>query len=145
MVNSATLIGRVGKEVESAQANGKTVAKFSLATTESYKDKSGEKVENTTWHNIVVWGSLADICVKYLQKGSLVYVEGKITNRSWDDKDGNKKYMTEIVCSEMKMLGGKSEQSETKSEPKERKTAADNFSKDKASAPSEAFDDLLPF
>jgi single-strand DNA-binding protein len=143
MVNSATLIGRVGKEVESAQANGKTVAKFSLATTESYKDKSGEKQETTTWHNIVVWGALADVCVKYLQKGSLVYVEGKISNRSWDDKDGNKKYMTEIVCSEMKMLGGKNEQSENK--PTERKTAADNFSKEKASAPSEAFDDLLPF
>jgi len=146
MVNKVVLVGRVGKQPESQEANGKTVAKFSLATTESYKDKSGEKVENTTWHNIVVWGALADVCAKYLQKGSLVYVEGKITNRSWDDKDGNKKYMTEIVCSEMKMLGGKSEQSENKSEPKERKTAADNFSKEKASAPSEAFDDSqLPF
>jgi single-strand DNA-binding protein len=145
MVNSATLIGRVGKEVESAQANGKTVAKFSLATTESYKDKSGEKVETTTWHNIVVWGSLADVCAKYLQKGSLVYVEGKITNRSWDDKDGNKKYITEIVCSEMKMLGGKSEQSETKSEPKERKTAADNVKPSEQNASAETFTDELPF
>jgi single-strand DNA-binding protein len=144
MVNSATLIGRVGKEVESAQANGKTVAKFSLATTESYKDKSGEKVETTTWHNIVVWGSLADVCVKYLQKGSLVYVEGKITNRSWDDKDGNKKYMTEIVCSEMKMLGGKNEQSENK--PTERKTAADNVKPNNQSVATDDFDDSqLPF
>jgi len=130
MVNSATLIGRVGKEVESAQANGKTVAKFSLATTESYKDKSGEKQETTTWHNIVVWGALADVCVKYLQKGSLVYVEGKISNRSWDDKDGNKKYMTEIVCSEMKMLGGKNEQSGEYKAPTERKTAADNIARE---------------
>jgi single-strand DNA-binding protein len=146
MVNKVVLVGRVGKQPESQEANGKTVAKFSLATTESYKDKSGEKQETTTWHNIVVWGALADICVKYLQKGSLVYVEGKISNRSWDDKDGNKKYMTEIVCSEMKMLGGKNEQSENK--PTERKTAADTVNEKNSasqSAPAEPFDDLLPF
>jgi single-strand DNA-binding protein len=150
MVNTAILLGRVGKEVESAQANGKTVAKLSLATTESYKDKSGEKVENTTWHNIVVWGALADICVKYLQKGSLVYLEGKITNRSWDDKDGNKKYMTEIVCSEMKMLGGKNEQSDA--EPKQRKNAGDVVNERKSASqsapspvsPNDDFQDL-PF
>ena len=151
MVNTAILLGRVGKEVESAQANGKTVAKFSLATTESYKDKSGEKVENTTWHNIVVWGALADICVKYLQKGSLVYLEGKITNRSWDDKDGNKKYMTEIVCSEMKMLGGKNEQSLEHKVPAERKTAADtvnerNSASQSAPTSDNSYDDSpLPF
>jgi single-strand DNA-binding protein len=149
MVNSVTLVGRVGKQPESAQANGKTVAKFSLATTESYKDKSGEKVENTTWHNIVVWGALADVCVKYLQKGSLVYLEGKITNRSWDDKDGNKKYMTEIVCSEMKMLGGKNEQSDA--EPKQRKNAGDvvnerNSASQSAPASNDSYDDSpLPF
>jgi single-strand DNA-binding protein len=146
MVNKVVLVGRVGKQPESQEANGKTVAKFSLATSESYKDKSGEKQETTTWHNIVIWGSLADICVKYLQKGTLVYVEGKITNRSWDDKDGNKKYMTEIVCSEMKMLGGKSEQPENKSEPKERKTAADNVKPNNQSVATDDFDDSqLPF
>jgi single-strand DNA-binding protein len=148
MVNKVTLVGRVGKQPESAQANGKTVAKFTLATSESYKDKSGEKQETTTWHNIVVWGSLADICVKYLQKGSLVYLEGKITNRSWDDKDGNKKYITEIVCSEMKMLGGKNEQSAEQKAPAERKTAADNINEKNSaseSAPVETFDDDLPF
>jgi single-strand DNA-binding protein len=77
-----------------------------------------------------------------------VYLEGKITNRSWDDKDGNKKYMTEIVCSEMKMLGGKNEQSENKSEPKERKTAADTVNERSSasqSAPAETFSDDLPF
>ena len=146
MVNKVVLVGLLGKNPESQEANGKTVAKFSLATSEKYKDKSGEKQETTTWHNIVVWGSIADICVKYLQKGSLVYLEGKITNRSWDDKDGNKKYMTEIVCSEMKMLGGKSEQSEAKAEPKERKTAADNVKPSKQSGTTDDFDDSqLPF
>jgi single-strand DNA-binding protein len=149
MVNSVTLVGRVGKQPESAQANGKTVAKFTLATSESYKDKSGEKQETTTWHNIVIWGSLADICVKYLQKGTLVYLEGKISNRSWDDKDGNKKYITEIVCSEMKMLGGKGEQSGEHKVPAERKTAADNVNEKNSasqSAPAaEAFSDDLPF
>jgi single-strand DNA-binding protein len=144
MVNKVTLVGRVGKEVESQEVNNKTVAKFSLATTESYKDKSGEKQETTTWHNIVIWGSLADICVKYLQKGSLVYLEGKISNRSWDDKDGNKKYMTEIVCSEMKMLGGKNEQSGEQKAPTERKTAADNI-KPSQDTTAEAFSDNLPF
>jgi single-strand DNA-binding protein len=144
MVNKVVLVGLLGKNPESQEANGKTVAKFSLATSEKYKDKSGEKQETTTWHNIVVWGSLADICVKYLQKGSLVYVEGKISNRSWDDKDGNKKYITEIVCSEMKMLGGKSEQSENK--PTERKTAADNVKPNNQSVATDDFDDSqLPF
>lgn len=110
MYNSATLIGRVGKDPELKYTPaGQPVAQFSLATSEKYTDKSGNKQEKTEWHNIVIWGKLAEIANQYVKKGSLLLVTGKITTRSWDDQSGQKKYKTEIVCSEMKMLGGKTE------------------------------------
>ena len=107
-VNRATILGRVGKDPEVRNLeNGTTVANFSIATSESYKDKSGNKVEKVEWHNIVLWKGLADIAAKYVKKGDLIYIEGKITTRSWE-KDGSKHYTTEIVGNEMKMLGGRS-------------------------------------
>jgi len=112
MYNKATLIGRVGRDPRMKYiADGTAAATFSMATDESYKDKSGQKVQNTTWHNIVAWKKLAEICTQYLHKGSLIFIEGKIQNRSYDGKDGVKKYTSEIVASTMKMLGGKSEDS----------------------------------
>ena len=106
MVNKALILGRVGKDPEVRHLeNGASVANFSLATTEKYKDKSGEKKEITTWHNIVLWRGLADIAAKYVKKGDLLYIEGKITTRSWE-KDGVTRYTTEIVGNEMKMLSG---------------------------------------
>ena len=83
---------------------------FSLATTESYKDKEGNRVDQTEWHNVVLWRGLADVAEKYLNKGSQVYIEGKIKTRAWDDKDGNKRYTTEIYADNMTMLGSKRDQ-----------------------------------
>lgn len=108
MVNKAILIGRVGKDPEIAHLDGGlSVAKFSLATSEKYKNKAGEQVENTEWHNIVAWRNLAELAEKYVHKGDQLYVEGKITKRSYDDKDGVKRYTSEIVISEMRFLGSK--------------------------------------
>ncbi len=110
-VNKVILVGHLGKDPEVRHLEGgTTVASFSLATTESYTNKSGERVDQTEWHNVVVWRGLADIAAKYLQKGKLVYVEGKLRTRSWDDKDGNKRYTTEIVADNFTMLGRKSDE-----------------------------------
>jgi len=107
-LNKAMLIGRLGKDPEMTNfESGVVKASFSLATGEVYRNKEGEKIERTDWHNIVMWRKLAEIAGKYLKKGSRVYLEGKIKTRSWDDKDGNKKYITEIEVSDMHMLDPK--------------------------------------
>lgn len=111
-VNKVILIGNLGKDPEVRYLEGgAAVANFSLATTETYKDKAGRKVEQTEWHNIVLWRGLAEIAEKYLKKGMTIYLEGKIRTRSYDDKDGNKKYITEIVGDSMTMLGGRRDDS----------------------------------
>ena len=107
-VNKVILLGHLGKDPElRVLDSGKKVARFSLATTESYKDKNGERVDRTEWHNISFWGPIADVIEKYLKKGSQIYMEGKLTTRSYDDKEGVKKYITEIEGQTMTMLGGK--------------------------------------
>src|SRR5882762_8713656 len=107
-VNKVILVGNLGKDPEVRYLEGgAAVANFSLATSESYKDKTGKKVDQTEWHNIVVWRGLAEIAEKYLKKGMQIYVEGKIRTRSWDDKEGNKRYTTEIVADTFNMLGRK--------------------------------------
>jgi len=108
-VNKVILVGRLGKDPELRSIpSGTSVAKFSLATDERFTDKSGEKQERTEWHNIVVWGKLAEICGQYLRKGKLVYIEGSIRTDSWDDKEtGVKKYRTEIIANTMQMLDKK--------------------------------------
>lgn len=107
-VNKVILIGRLGKDPEVRNLeNGVTVANFSMATTETYKDRTtGERKEITEWHNIVLWRGLADVAAKYLHKGDLVYIEGKLRTRSWE-KDGVTRYTTEIVGDNMNMLGSK--------------------------------------
>jgi single-strand DNA-binding protein len=118
-VNKVILIGNLGKdpEVRSLESGAK-VASFSLATTESYKNKEGQKVDQTEWHNIVLWRGLAEVAEKYLKKGSQIYLEGKIRSRSWDDKEGNKRYTTEIIADTFTMLGAKREETpRTTSEP----------------------------
>jgi len=106
-LNKVMLIGRTGKDVELRYTQGGTaVANFSLATNEKYKDNAGEYQEKTEWHNIVVWGKLAEIAGEYLKKGSKAYFEGKLQTRKWDDKDGNTRYSTEVVAQDMIMLGG---------------------------------------
>lgn len=111
-VNKVILIGTLGKDPELKYTpQGTAVAKFSMATNESYKDKqSGEWKERTEWHNIVCWQRTAEVASEYLKKGSKAYVEGRITNRSWDDKEtGQKKYMTEIVVNDLVLLGSRGE------------------------------------
>ena len=105
-VNKAILLGNLGKDPEIRRLDdGRAVANFSIATSESYKNKAGERVTNTEWHNIVLWSPLADIAENYLKKGSQVYIEGKISNRSYEDKDGVKKYISEVVGRDITLLG----------------------------------------
>lgn len=107
-VNKVILVGNLGKDPELRYTpSGTAVCTFSLATSERFKNKQGEQQDRTEWHNIVVWAGLAEICGKYLSKGKQVYIEGRIQNRSYDDRDGNKRYITEIVANEMQMLGGR--------------------------------------
>ncbi len=106
--NRVQLIGNLGNDPEIITLeSGKKLAKFSIATNETYKNSSGEKVTDTQWHNIVAWNKTAEIIEKYLQKGNEVIIEGKLTSRSFDDKEGNKRYVTEVVCNELLMLGNK--------------------------------------
>lgn len=103
--NKVQLIGNLGQDPEFRTfENGKAQARFSLATTESYRDAEGKKITETQWHNLVAWGGLARTIEKYLNKGSEVAVEGKLTHRVFEDKDGKKRYFTEVVLSEMMML-----------------------------------------
>ncbi|MDA8125538.1 MAG: single-stranded DNA-binding protein [Deltaproteobacteria bacterium] len=105
MINKAILVGRLGKDPEVRyMPDGTMVTNFTIATDEQWKDKNGERVQKTEWHKIVTYRKLAEICGKFLNKGKLVYVEGRIQTRSWDDKEGIKHYTTEIVASDMKML-----------------------------------------
>ncbi|MFN3555224.1 MAG: single-stranded DNA-binding protein [Bacteroidales bacterium] len=106
-VNKVILIGNLGKDPEIRNLeSGAKVANFPLATTEFYKGKDGSRVEQTEWHNIVLWNNLADLAEKYLKKGNSIFLEGRIKTRSYDDKDGTKKYITEILGNQMTFLGG---------------------------------------
>jgi single-strand DNA-binding protein len=108
-VNKVILIGNLGKDPEVRHLEGGVaVARFPIATSESFKDKNGEKQERTEWHNIVVWRGLAEVAEKYLKKGQSVFIEGKIRTNSYQDKEGNQRYNTEIVADNMTMLGGAS-------------------------------------
>ena len=108
MLNKVILIGNLGRDPEVRYFdNGLAKAAFPIATSETYKNKSGERVTQTEWHNIIAWRGLAEIVEKYVKKGDRVYIEGKIRTRSYDDKDGNKKYITEIVTDNLQMLSGK--------------------------------------
>jgi single-strand DNA-binding protein len=110
-LNKVMLIGNLGKDPEIRHLEGNiSVAKFPLATSEVYKNKEGQRVEQTEWHNVVLWRGLADSAEKILKKGSLVFIEGRIKTRSWDDQAGNKKYITEIVAETMTLLARKNEE-----------------------------------
>lgn len=110
-LNKAMLIGRLGQDPEVRYTQSNTaVANFSLATNERYKDRNGEFQEKTEWHRIVAWGRTAEICQEYLKKGSLVYIEGPIETREWEDKEGQKRYTTEVKALTMRMLDSRSDQ-----------------------------------
>lgn len=107
-VNKVILIGRLGKDPELKYTqSGRAVANFSLATDRSWKGQDGQKQRDTTWHNIVVWGKRAEVVKEYLAKGQQIYIEGRIDNRSYDDKEGNKKYISEVVLEDFAFLGSK--------------------------------------
>jgi single-strand DNA-binding protein len=108
MRNKVTLIGNLGNtpEIKTLEGN-KKMARLSLATNEIYKNKKGERVTDTTWHNVICWGPLVDVLEKYTQKGSEVAIEGKLVNRNYTDKEGVKRYITEIHMSDLLLLGGK--------------------------------------
>jgi len=113
MVNKVILVGRLGKDPEEkALKDGSTMCIFSVATSESYKDKQGQKVENTEWHRCVAFRNTAEVCVKYLKKGSLVYVEGKLNTRTWETEPGDKKSIVEIVLNSVQFLDSKGSASE---------------------------------
>ena len=106
-VNKVILLGRLGQDPELKYTpGGAAVCNFSLATTEAWTDKQGQKQEKTEWHRVVVWGKLAELCNQYLAKGRQAFLEGRLQTRSWDDKDGNKRYTTEILASTVQFIGG---------------------------------------
>lgn len=143
-LNKAMIIGRLGQDPEVRYTQSNTaVATINVATTEKYKDRNGELQENTEWHRVVAWGRLAEICQEYLKKGSLVYFEGPIQTREWEDKDGQKRYTTEIKALSMQMLDsrGSSGGSNPNPQAKNNKSAA-------AVEIDDQFDDMdddLPF
>jgi single-strand DNA-binding protein len=109
-VNKVILVGRLGRDPETRYTGGgQAVANFSVATDETYKDKAGERQKRTEWHKIVVWGKQAEIAQQYLKKGSLIFIEGRIQSREWQDKEGQKRTSFEIVASNFRMLGGRSD------------------------------------
>lgn len=108
MRNSVQLIGRLGKDPEVKVFGDKKRASFSIATTDTYKNQKGEKIQDTQWHNVVIWGRLATIAEKYLRKGAEVALEGKLVHRAYETRNGEKRYITEISVNDLVMLGGKS-------------------------------------
>ncbi|MES2875632.1 MAG: single-stranded DNA-binding protein [Bacteroidota bacterium] len=145
-INKVILVGHLGKDPEVRHLEGNvTVASFPLATSETY-NKDGRKIEQTEWHNIVMWRGLADVASKYLQKGKLVYIEGKLRTRSFEDKEGHKKYTTEIVAENFTMLGRKSDfdNGHPESHPPTAKTEEDQPMDYNRPATTNAEDDL-PF
>jgi single-strand DNA-binding protein len=106
-VNKVILVGNLGNDPEMRHTpGGAGVCEFRLATNESWNDKNGQRQERTEWHRIVVWGKKAEVCSKYLSKGRQVFVEGRLRTRTWDDKDGNKRYTTEVIANDVQFLGG---------------------------------------
>jgi|TARA_R110000868_G_scaffold399554_1_gene673383 single-strand DNA-binding protein len=105
-VNKVILLGNIGKDPEVRETKAGNIVNMVMATSEKYTDKSGQKQENTEWHNLVVFGKLADVVSKYVKKGDKLYVEGSITTRKWEDKEGNTRYNTEIKVRDLTMLGG---------------------------------------
>lgn len=143
-INKVILVGNVGKDPELRHLDsGVAVASFPLATSENYIAKNGDKVSTTEWHNIVLWRGLAEIAEKYVTKGRQLYIEGKIRTRSWDDKDGNKRYTTEIVADVMQMLGSKNDGQSQNSNAGDVQKGATSF--DAPDIEEQGGDDDLPF
>ncbi len=141
-VNKVILVGNVGKDPETRYLDESTaITKFPMATSETYKNKSGERVSNTEWHNVVLWRGLAQVAEKYVKKGTQIYIEGRIKTRSYDDADGNKKYITEIVGDQMQLLGRRPDDAEggqaQQSQPAQNQAAVQNQSPVENPSPAE--------
>jgi single-strand DNA-binding protein len=149
MINKVILVGRVGKDPEVRHLdNNSVVARFTLATNETYKNKNGEKITNTEWHNIVVWRSLAEIAGRYIKKGTMLYVEGKIRTRAWDDKEGNKRYSTDIEADNFQMLSSRVDEASSSAGSTPTQTnsvSGPDFTPDTNFAPGTEATDDLPF
>jgi len=151
-VNKVILLGNLGRDPELRfLPNGDAVCNFSIATTDSWKDKAGEKQEKTEWHNIVMYRKLAEIAGEYLKKGRPVYLEGRLQTRKWQTKDGQDRYTTEIVADNMQMLGGRDAGAQTSSKSDYNQEPVKNDSSSKASESNTAassfdeFEDDIPF
>ena len=143
-LNKVMLIGRLGADPEIRYTpSGSAVANFRMATTEQWTSKEGEKQERTEWHKIVAWRKLGETCGEYLHKGSLVYIEGKLQTRDWEDRDGNKRWTTEIVAYRMQMLDRKGERGEAV--PVEESFPAEEPIEATPTADPEAPEDDIPF
>ncbi len=152
MINKVTLVGRLGKDPEVRHFdNNSSVCNFTLATSESYTDREGKRIEQTEWHNLAIWRKgLVDVAEKYLKKGHLVYVEGKLRTRSWDDQSGNKRYTTEVVVDSFKMLEkreptGGDDSSTYESNQAPSSNSASNAGTSANTSPSDDIADDLPF
>ncbi len=150
-VNKVILVGNVGKDPEVRHLDsGVAVANFPLATSETYTAKNGERVTTTEWHNIVLWRGLAEVAEKYVTKGRQIYIEGRIRTRSYDDKDGNKRYITEIYGDNMQLLGsrrdaGTSTSTDTTQSEEKKPSGDSGFLTSKEPDIDEQDDDDLPF
>ncbi len=147
-LNKVMLIGRLGKDPEIRYTpDGSAVANFSLATSEVWTDKSGTRQERTEWHNIVAWTRLADLAKRYLAKGRQVYIEGRIRTREYDDKDGNKRRITEIIANQMVLLGSRPEGMEAGGAPPQRSASGPEpgLSSTSGNSDVEITDDDIPF
>ena len=147
-LNKVMLIGNLGKDPESREmGDGTKMAKFPIATTETQKNRQGEKVSNTEWHNIVLWRGLAEVAINWLKKGDSVYIEGKLKTRSWEDENGVKKYATDIQADNLSMLGNKRDNGQSQPNRNETNTHLENTNSDEnnITKSSNTEDDDLPF
>ena len=148
-LNKVMLIGNLGKDPESREmGDGTKMAKFPIATTETYKNRQGEKVSNTEWHNIVLWRGLAEVAINWLKKGDSVYIEGKLKTRSWEDENGVKKYATDIQADNLSMLGSRRDnesQYQSNSSEQNTNTELKKVDENKVNETSHEEEDDLPF
>ena len=143
-VNKAILVGRLGRDPETRYTSGgQAVCNFTLATDETFRDRSGERQKRTEWHRIVLWGKLAEIAQQYLKKGTMVYIEGRIQSRQWDDREGNKRTTVEIVGNVMRMLSTRAETAAAAAAGAE--TEASAPAADEAGPSPEISDEDIPF
>ncbi|MBD3321925.1 MAG: single-stranded DNA-binding protein [Chitinivibrionales bacterium] len=147
-VNKAILIGNLGKDPELKYTpSGQAVCSFPLATSERFTDKSGQKRERTEWHNIVAWNKLAELANQYLQKGRSAYIDGRIATRSWDDRDGNKRFKTEVIAREIVFLSGSGGSGSANQQPKRQDNSFQDSPDFESSVnePDSGVEDDLPF